>query len=181
MTVPFKPFKHWHVVDGAADRHSRSILSQHRHMRGAHAVLIRGDVVILGIVSLVSADQAPYVVGKAVLCEVLGHLWEVPKHLKTHSSQKTQISKGKLWERISDFLLLCGDNKKKIKSELNFNRNYSSFLTLSVVLLCICLSNSFICFKHCIYLLFIRIPGLYDNEETFDDKSCGKDLWWWRM
>lgn len=83
-------FRYWHVVDGAGDRHSRSILSQHRHVCGAYAVQIWGDVVVAGIMSLVTTDQAPYVVGKAVLCEFPYHLQGVPsieKHNK-HTFQR---------------------------------------------------------------------------------------------
>lgn len=60
------------MVDGAGDGHGRPVLGEHRHVRGAHGVQVRRDVVKLGLVGLVAADQAADVVGEGVLSELLG-------------------------------------------------------------------------------------------------------------
>ena len=61
------------MVNGAGDGHSRTVLSQHRHVRGAHVVQGLGDAVVLGVVGHVF-DQAPDLVGKAFLQDVSGPL-----------------------------------------------------------------------------------------------------------
>lgn len=62
------------MIYGAGGRHSSSIFSQHRYMCCAHAVQGWGDVIILGFMALVTAYQAPDVIRKALLSEILYHL-----------------------------------------------------------------------------------------------------------
>lgn len=51
---------YWHIVDAAGDRHSRAIFSQHGHVCGTQAVLVRGDVGMLAIICLVVINEDPF-------------------------------------------------------------------------------------------------------------------------